>query len=58
MLEIWRIQQSQEQPIDDGGNLVPPSENPFTNAPPTIINEVDGSKYYHDGIPAGQGDKF
>ena len=38
--------------------LVPDSENPILNSSPGKVIEVKGSDFYHNGVPAGQGDKF
>lgn len=48
---------------NDGGSLVPDSDNPFKQPIDTMPNngtrgEMQGSDYYEDGVPAGQGDKF
>jgi hypothetical protein len=47
--------------VEDEGksNLVPPSENPFSNpANAAKPIESNGEDYYEDGRKAGEGDKF
>ncbi|MDK2798951.1 MAG: hypothetical protein PWQ70_570 [Clostridiales bacterium] len=44
---------------NEESNLVPENQNPFIGAGEnTVIDDANGSDYYQDGIPAGQGDKF
>ena len=42
--------------------LVPDSENPFKQPPKPMpssgLGIEEGSKFYENGVPAGQGDKF
>lgn len=44
---------------NEESNLVPADQNPFIGAGEnTVLDDANGSDYYQDGIPAGQGDKF
>ena len=42
----------------NSSKLIPDSQNPFINAPPTKVDEQKGSDFYQEGRVPGKGDKF
>jgi hypothetical protein len=63
VVEVSKPQESTElEPVvedESESNLVPPSENPFSN-PANAVKpiELNGEDFYEDGRKAGEGDKF